>query len=148
LHVLGDTSLHVAEGLVVTRSAQLGEIRLRVALVAPLEIVGKRNVAQQPLLYLIRKSEFGFAARTTNTVHHGGGNIVERLGAARAAIEYAGDFRVVDEMQIDVHHVVDMNEVAHLSAVIVTVPAAEQAHVAVLYELIEVVEGYRRHATF
>src|SRR5690606_28168546 len=53
-----------------------------------------------------------------------------------------------DEMQIDVHHVVDMNEVAHLSAVIVTVPAAEQAHVAVLYELIEVVEGYRRHATF
>ena len=52
----------------------------------------------------------------------------------------------VEEVQVDLDHVLDRDEVALLHAVAVPGPAFEELHATVGAELVEVVERDRRHA--
>ena len=81
-------------------------------------------------------------------VDGGDGDVVKRLGAAAAQIEDAGAFRVVQKVQVDLHHIFHRNKVAHLAAVGVAVVAFKQFHLAGLQVLVEVMKGHRGHAAF
>src|SRR5690606_31658137 len=124
---------------------QLSEVCLCMALVAPLEIIRERDVAQQALGDLIFQTELRFAPVTPDGIHHAGSHIIEGLGSTCTAIEDARDFRVVNEVQIDFDHIIHVDEVPHLSTITITVPAPEQTHMPFLLELVEVVKSNGSH---
>src|SRR5690606_31882303 len=87
-----------------------------------------------------------FASMRAHLVDNRGGNVVEGLGAARTAVENPRCTGVIQKMQIDVYDIVDIDEVPHLTTILVAIPASEKAYMPFLQELLHVVERYGSHA--
>src|SRR5690606_28678522 len=66
---------------------QLRHVGLRITLVAAFQVVGERDIAQQPLFDQLVQRQGRFAALLPQGIDDSGGHIVERLRTARAAIE-------------------------------------------------------------
>lgn len=123
--------LHAHEGRGVSSLAQRAHVGLGVALVTALEVLGELDV-----LYL--------AALVV--CDHGLGHFVETLRAAGAAVEDSADLGVVEQPEVNGHHVVDVDEVALLTAGAISFAALEQAHAVAVLELLLHVKSHAGHA--
>src|SRR5690554_961040 len=145
-HVLCNPGLHVAERPVIPGIAQQGQVGLGMALVAAFQVFRKVDITKQALLYLLLQAENGFALLFAQRIDHRACHVVERLGAPGAAIEHAGFRGLVQKEKIDIHHVVHMDEVTHLTAVGIAVPTTEETNVPDSAKLIHIMKGDRGHA--
>src|SRR5574343_1899313 len=146
LDILGNALLDRGHRRLVTGCAQVAQVGLGEGLVLALQGFGESGVFEQALAAEFRQRErrlvFGLAA----AVDRRHGDIVEALRPPGAEVENPRLFRMVQEEEIDLGHIADEHEVAHLAAVFVAVRAFEQLHLAFSTELVEVVEGHRGHA--
>ena len=112
------------------------------------ERVGEFAIHNQTLCHQLFQRQLGLAFAGAAGVYGGGGQVVEGLAAAGAAVENAGYFGMVVEEEVYFDYVFHADEVAALRAGGVAVVAAEQGNAAVLAVFVEVVVGHGGHAAF
>src|SRR5581483_9350597 len=122
------------------------EVRLGVALVLALELLGKRDVLDQSLVADLRERERRLSVGAAARVDRGDGDVVEALRLARPEVEDARELGMIEEMQVDLGHVLHRHEVALLLAGTVAARALEQAHALVGAVLPEQLPCHRHHA--
>src|SRR5512146_2908287 len=125
-----DTTLHGHEVLAVACFAQQRGIRFGEALILADQLWRKRDVFEQAFRNHVPEREPGFAPPGSHAVDHRTRDVVEALRSPGAAVEDSGYFAVFEKMQIHIHHIVDMNEVAPLLAVGVAVRSDEEPNPA------------------
>ena len=88
------------------------------------------------------------AAQSTAAIDVGRRQFVETLRPPRTQIEDARFFRMVEKVQIDLGHIADIDEIALLFAIGVTVAALEKPYLTVSTELVVMMKSHRGHAPF
>src|SRR3954470_13976107 len=142
VHVRGHALLDGLELAAIARRPQPRQVRLGEALVALLEAFGKRDVLDEAALRELARGVLGALHR----VDRRGGELVEGLRAAGAAVEDARHLAMLEEPEVHVDHVVHVHEVAALLAVAVARRALEEQDLAGGGELVVGVESDRGHA--
>ena len=74
-------------------------------------------------------------------VDNGDRHVIEWLGTACAEVENARLFRVIEKPEINVNHVIDENEVAHLTTGTIAAVVAKQFDLAFGLKLVELADG-------
>src|SRR5574343_496216 len=145
LDILGDALLNRSHRCLVAGFTQACELALRKGLVLALQRLGEGDVFEQALCPQFRQRQWRIAFGLATAIDRRDSDIVETLGTAGTKVEDAGLFRMIKEVQIDLGHVANENEVALLATVFIAMRAFEQLDLAFGLELVVVVEGNRSH---
>jgi hypothetical protein len=111
IHVPCDTRCDIRKPDIATGIAERGQFRLGVALIFPPERLRDRDVADQSLGDHLGQRQRALSLVRSAGIHGRLSDIVERLGAPRAEIEYSASFGMLEEPEVYGHDIVHEYEI-------------------------------------
>src|SRR5208283_2553460 len=148
LYAARDALLHGKKGRRIACGAKARKIGLREALVLADECRREGDVLDRAGAVQVGKGQLGLAIHRATGVDRRRRDRIERRRRTGAKIEDARAFRMLQEVEIDLDHVLDTDEIAALLASGITGRAFEQFDLARGAVLVEEVPDDRCHASF
>src|SRR5687768_11144637 len=146
IDVAGGARLHRLECDIAACCSQLRQVCLCECLVLRDQRIRNADVFDCPFSDQLFQIARWITLRNAKSIDDGNCDVIKTLSSSGADVEDAGVW-MFPEMQIDIDDIVDVDKITALFAVLVAVTGLEEPNVALLAQLIECMEGHRRHSS-